>query len=89
MITLSANLKMSEQCGIAALKINRILRLIRRHSDYHIAMLEIIQLTLLEAKRNRRDQIKVNEMMYGFEDRSQSKFVKVNKTSVTRGLNDQ
>ena len=33
-ITISADMKVSEQCGIAASKINQILGLIRRHITY-------------------------------------------------------
>ena len=62
-VTISAYMKVSEQCGIAALKGNQIHGLITRNITY-----EECGLTTLETKRLRRDQIEVFKILNGYEN---------------------
>ena len=77
-VTCSADIKVSEQCGIAASKGNQILRLIRRTIMYKMipelrdlsyeSRLLQCGLTTLETRRLRGDQIEVFKIMNGYED---------------------
>ena len=100
-VTMNANMKVSEQCRIAASKGNQVLGMIRRNithteeSNYipglsdlrYEERLKECGLTTLETRRVRGDQIEVFKILNGYENIDSNIFFEIKESKITRGHN--